>query len=68
MKQTKKQHCPEVEELLYGKTPFITRHGITVVLIVIILALFFIMQLNSNTEFFFINTMEKITNQVKSII
>lgn len=28
-------HCPEVEELLHGQLPFVTRHGVTVVIAVI---------------------------------
>ena len=31
-----RQHCPEVETLMGGKMPFITRYGITLVLIAII--------------------------------
>ena len=31
-----RQHCPEVETLMGGKMPFITRFGITLVIIVII--------------------------------
>ncbi|MGM9674179.1 MAG: hypothetical protein ACI3X9_01755 [Bacteroidaceae bacterium] len=31
-------HCPEVERLMSGKLPFVTLHGITIVIIIIILA------------------------------
>ena len=31
-------HCPEVERLMNGKLPFVTLHGITIVIIVIILS------------------------------
>ncbi len=27
-------HCPEVDRLLKGKAPFVTRHGITVIVLV----------------------------------
>lgn len=30
-----RQHCPEVERLMKGKMPFITRYGITLVTLVI---------------------------------
>lgn len=30
-----RQHCPEVEKLMGGKMPFVTRYGITIVAIVI---------------------------------
>lgn len=30
-------HCPEVEKLMEGKFPFITRHGITLVALVLLL-------------------------------
>lgn len=30
-----RKHCPEVENLMEDKTPFITRHGITVVAVAI---------------------------------
>ena len=30
MKQ-QKQHCPEVERLMGGRLPFVTRYGITIV-------------------------------------
>ncbi len=33
-----KKHCPEVERLMGGRSPFITRHGITIVAIVMLLA------------------------------
>lgn len=32
------KHCPEVERMLKGKKPFITRHGITIILAVLVLA------------------------------
>lgn len=28
-------HCPEVEKLMGGKMPFVTRHGITIVAIIL---------------------------------
>lgn len=31
------RHCPEVEELMEGKLPFVTRHGITLVALVLLL-------------------------------
>ena len=31
------RHSPEVEALMQGKQPFVTRHGITVVAVVLIL-------------------------------
>lgn len=31
------RHCPEVEKLMEGKFPFITRHGITLVALVLLL-------------------------------
>lgn len=37
------QHCPEVETLMGGKMPFVTRHGITLVAIVLIIASVFIL-------------------------
>lgn len=36
MKQ-QKQHCPEVERLMVGRLPFVTRYGITIVVIVMAL-------------------------------
>lgn len=30
-------HCPEVEELMGGKMPFVTRHGITLVALVLVI-------------------------------
>lgn len=32
-----RRHCPEVEKLMGGKMPFVTRHGITLVLLTLIL-------------------------------
>lgn len=29
------RHCPEVEKLLVGKKPFVTRYGITIVTLII---------------------------------
>lgn len=31
-----KQHCPEVEKLMNGHLPFITRYGITLVVVILI--------------------------------
>lgn len=30
-----RRHCPEVEELMGGRMPFVTRYGITLVVIVL---------------------------------
>lgn len=30
------RHCPEVENLMGGKMPFVTQHGITLVVVVLI--------------------------------
>lgn len=32
-----KTHCPEVEQLMSGRMPFVTRHGITIVAAVVAL-------------------------------
>ncbi len=32
-----KSHCPEVERLMKGRLPFVTRHGITIVAVVLAL-------------------------------
>jgi len=41
MKQSS-MHCKEVEKLMNKKTPFITRHGVTLIVIIfIIIGLFF---------------------------
>lgn len=37
-KKERLAHCPEVEKMMDGRMPFITRHGITVILAVLILA------------------------------
>ena len=38
----KHKHCSEVEELMYSKTPFVTRYGITILLVILIVtAIFF---------------------------
>lgn len=66
MKQTKKQHCPEVEKLLYGKTPFITRHGITVVLIAIVIALFLIMLFGGEAKVLLENVLGQTVDQIRS--
>lgn len=31
-----RRHCPEVESLMEGKMPFVTRHGITLVVLVLL--------------------------------
>ena len=35
-----RQHCPEVETLMGGKMPFITRYGITLVVVALIAVVF----------------------------
>ena len=39
------RHCAEVEELMEGKLPFVTRHGVTAVIaaLAIVMALLFMM-------------------------
>lgn len=34
------QHCPEVEILMGGKMPFITRYGITLVIVALFIVVF----------------------------
>lgn len=66
MKQAKEQHCPEVEKLLYGKTPFITRHGITIVLIVIVIASFLIMRFGGEAKELLENILGQTVNQIRN--
>lgn len=37
------RHCPEVEKLMGGKMPFVTRCGITLVLLVIFIVMVFLL-------------------------
>ena len=37
-KEQTRQHCPEVERLMGGRLPFVTRHGVTVIAILMITA------------------------------
>ena len=36
-KDSMHRHCPEVEKLMDGEFPFVTRHGITLVALVLLL-------------------------------
>jgi hypothetical protein len=38
-KKKKSLHCPEVESLMNGKMPFVTRHGVTIVVVTIIVVI-----------------------------
>lgn len=42
-----RRHCMEVEELMDGKMPFVTRHGVTAVVAVIILAMALLLSTDS---------------------
>ena len=33
-----RSHCPEVENMMWGNLPFITRHGITIVVLILAIA------------------------------
>lgn len=41
------QHCPEVEELMEGKLPFITRHGITLIVTALVVLIFILIASNN---------------------
>lgn len=55
-----RQHCPEVENLMDGKMPFVTRWGITIV-VIIILSIAAIFSLSEGTSRNLINEMIKHT-------
>lgn len=54
------QHCPEVENLMDGKMPFVTRWGITLV-VIIILSIAAIFSLSEGTTRDLMNEMIKHT-------
>ena len=66
MRQAKDQHCPEVEKLLYGKTPFVTRHGITIVLIVIIVSAFLIIHFGGKAKTLFEKILIQTADQIRN--
>lgn len=43
-------HCPEVEELMNGKKPFVTRYGITLLLVVITLIVVFLFMAQGQSQ------------------
>lgn len=49
MKSTHR-HCPEVEELMNGKKPFVTRYGITLLLVVITLIVVFLFMAQGQSQ------------------
>lgn len=60
-----RQHCPEVENLMGGKMPFITRYGITLVIIILI-AIFFVLLISGGSLNILMKEMiEKTLEQVK---
>ena len=44
------RHCPEVEELMNGKKPFVTRYGITLLLVVITLIVVFLFMAQGQSQ------------------
>ncbi len=44
-----RNHCPEVDKLMKGKMPFITRHGITL-LVAVLIVIAFILFLSKGAE------------------
>lgn len=55
-----RRHCPEVENLMNGKMPFVTRWGITFV-VIIILSIAAIFSLSEGTSRDLMNEMIKCT-------
>lgn len=62
------RHCPEVENLMGGKMPFVTRYGITLVTLIILVAVLFLL-LSEGTSQQLIkemieHTVKQITNKI----
>lgn len=63
------RHCPEVENLMGGKMPFVTQHGITfVVLVLIVIAVILFLSGEASHELMkriIEHTIEQITSKYK---
>lgn len=64
-KNSIKRHCPEVETLMDGKMPFVTRHGITLVVIVLIIVAVFVFTSDGVTCHFLKEAIGHIIEQIK---
>jgi hypothetical protein len=60
-----RQHCPEVESLMGGKMPFITRYGITLVVISIAIVVFLLLISGGSAQKLMKEMIEKTLEQIK---
>lgn len=67
MKQ-QKQHCPEVERLMGGRLPFVTRHGITIVVMVLALVCIVLMWSGGPSQQLVRDIMKHTIHQIKNKI
>ncbi len=59
------QHCPEVETLMGSKMPFVTRHGITLVVIVLLIVSVFVLISDVVPHYFLKEVTSNIIEQIK---
>ena len=60
-----RQHCPEVEKLMGGKMPFITRYGITLVIVALIAVVFMLFILGGSSQQLMKEMIENTLQQIK---
>lgn len=58
-------HCPEVNQLLQGKFPFVTRYGIFVVIVVFLIIAFFVFLSKGAAQQLLMEVVEHTIEQIK---
>lgn len=61
-------HCPEVEGLMGGKMPFVTRHGITIVALVLVAVVILLLLTKGTSQQLMMEMLEHTMEQIKSKI
>lgn len=63
-----RQHCPEVESLMSGKMPFVTRYGITLVVIALTVAVLVLLMSEGSPQQFVTDMINHTIKQITSKI
>lgn len=58
-------HCPEVNQLLQGKFPFVTKYGVFVVIVIFLILIFFVIQSKGVAQQLFMEVVEHTIEQIK---
>lgn len=63
-----RQHCPEVENLMGGKMPFVTRYGITFIVVALIAVVLVLLLSGGSSQQLVMNMINHTIKQITSKI